>query len=226
MNFSGDYQAHAHNYTKELFGEDYVFRAGTIGTVAEKTAYGYVRGYMNDNGSTFRGAEIDRLVQGCSGVKRNTGQHPGGIIVVPDNMEIFDFTPIQFPADDVNSSWKTTHFDFHSIDNNLLKLDILGHDDPTMIKMLQDLSGIDPLTIPPDDEGVMELFSGTSSLGVTEEQIGCKTGTLGVPEFGTRFVRQMLRRNKAIDVFGTNSDFGIIPRDGRLARQCTRIDSK
>ena len=196
LNFSGDYQAHAHNYTKELFGEDYVYRAGTIGTVAEKTAYGYVRGYMNDNNLTFRGAEIDRLVQGCSGVKRNTGQHPGGIIVVPDNMEIYDFTPIQFPADDVDSSWKTTHFDFHSIDNNLLKLDILGHDDPTMIKMLQDLSGIDPLTIPPDDKGVMELFSGTSSLGVTEEQIGCKTGTLGVPEFGTRFVRQMLEETK------------------------------
>lgn len=196
LNFSGDYQAHAHNYTKELFGEDYVYRAGTIGTVAEKTAYGYVRGYMNDNNLHFRGAEIDRLVQGCSGVKRNTGQHPGGIIVVPDTMEIFDFTPIQFPADDVGSSWKTTHFDFHSIDNNLLKLDILGHDDPTMIKMLQDLSGIDPMTIPPDDKGVMELFSGTSSLGVTEEQIGCKTGTLGVPEFGTRFVRQMLEETK------------------------------
>ncbi|WP_313234497.1 PolC-type DNA polymerase III [Sporosarcina ureae] len=196
LNFSGEYQAHAHNYTKELFGEDYVFRAGTIGTVAEKTAYGYVRGYMNDNDIQMRGAEIDRLVQGCSGVKRNTGQHPGGIIVVPDTMDIFDFTPIQFPANDLESSWKTTHFDFHSIDNNLLKLDILGHDDPTMIKMLEDLSGIDAMTIPPDDKGVMELFSGTSSLGVTEEQIDCKTGTLGVPEFGTRFVRQMLEETK------------------------------
>ncbi|MGG0669055.1 PolC-type DNA polymerase III [Sporosarcina koreensis] len=196
LNFSGEYQAHAHNYTKELFGEDYVYRAGTIGTVAEKTAYGYVRGYMNDNNLHLRGAEIDRLVQGCTGVKRNTGQHPGGIIVVPDNMDIFDFTPIQFPADDTASSWRTTHFDFHSIDNNLLKLDILGHDDPTMIKMLEDLSGIDPKTIPPDDEGVMALFSGTSSLGVTEEQIDCKTGTLGVPEFGTRFVRQMLEETK------------------------------
>lgn len=196
LNFSGEYQAHAHNYTKELFGEDYVYRAGTIGTVAEKTAYGYVRGYMNDNNLQMRGAEIDRLVQGCTGVKRNTGQHPGGIIVVPDTMDIFDFTPIQFPADDVQSSWRTTHFDFHSIDNNLLKLDILGHDDPTMIKMLEDLSGIDAKTIPPDDEGVMALFGGTSSLGVTEEQIDCKTGTLGVPEFGTRFVRQMLEETK------------------------------
>ena len=136
-----------------------MYRAGTIGTVAEKTAYGYVRGYMNDNNLHLRGAEIDRLVQGCTGVKRNTGQHPGGIIVVPDDMEIYDFTPIQFPADDAGSSWQTTHFDFHSIDNNLLKLDILGHDDPTMIKMLEDLSGIDPKTIPPDDEGVMALFS-------------------------------------------------------------------
>ena len=196
LNFSGDYQAKAHDYTKTLFGEEYVYRAGTIGTVAERTAYGYVRGYMNDNGINLRGAEIDRLVLGCSGVKRSTGQHPGGIIVVPDTMDIFDFTPIQFPANDLNSVWKTTHFDFHSIEDNLLKLDILGHDDPTMIKMLEDLSGIDPLTIPPDDEGVMKLFSGTESLGVTPEQIGCKTGTLGVPEFGTRFVRQMLEETK------------------------------
>ncbi|SIT67298.1 PolC-type DNA polymerase III [Edaphobacillus lindanitolerans] len=192
LNFSGEYQPRAHNYTKELFGEDYVYRAGTIGTVAEKTAYGYVRGYMNDNGLTIRGAEIDRLVQGCSGVKRNTGQHPGGIIVVPDTMDIFDFTPIQYPADDQESSWKTTHFDFHSIHDNLLKLDILGHDDPTVIRMLQDLSGLDPKTIPTDDPEVMKIFSGPESLGVTEEQIRCKTGTLGIPEFGTRFVRQML----------------------------------
>src|SRR5699024_5000533 len=152
------------NYTKELFGEDYVFRAGTIGTVAEKTAYGYVKGYMNDHGITKRGAEIDRLVKGCSGVKRTTGQHPGGIIVVPDDMDIFDVTPIQFPADDIEAEWKTTHFDFHSIDNNLLKLDILGHDDPTMIRMLQDLSGIDPTTLPTDDEKTMGLFSSPETL--------------------------------------------------------------
>ncbi|MEK5206607.1 PolC-type DNA polymerase III [Psychrobacillus sp. FSL H8-0510] len=196
LNFSGEYQPIAHNYTKELFGEDYVFRAGTIGTVAEKTAYGYVRGYMNDNNLALRGAEIDRLVQGCSGVKRSTGQHPGGIIVVPDYMDIYDFTPIQFPADAQDSEWKTTHFDFHSIHDNLLKLDILGHDDPTVIRMLQDLSGIDPKTIPTDDPEVMKIFSGTESLGVTEEQIDCKTGTLGIPEFGTRFVRQMLEETK------------------------------
>jgi DNA polymerase-3 subunit alpha (Gram-positive type) len=192
LNFSGDYQPRAHNYTKELFGEDYVYRAGTIGTVAEKTAYGYVKGYMNDHGITRRGAEIDRLVKGCSGVKRTTGQHPGGIIVVPDYMDIFDFTPIQYPADDIGADWKTTHFDFHSIHDNILKLDILGHDDPTMIRMLQDLSGIDPNTIPFDDKETMMLFSSPKSLGVAEEDILCRTGTLGVPEFGTGFVRQML----------------------------------
>lgn len=196
LNFSGDYQPRAHNYTKELFGEDNVFRAGTIGTVAEKTAYGYVKGYAGDRDMTLRGAEVDRLVQGCTGVKRSTGQHPGGIIVVPDYMDIYDFSPIQFPADAQDSEWKTTHFDFHSIHDNLLKLDILGHDDPTVIRMLQDLSGIDPKTIPTDDPEVMKIFSGVESLGVTEEQIGCKTGTLGIPEFGTRFVRQMLEDTK------------------------------
>ena len=196
LNFSGEYQPRAHNYTKALFGEDNVFRAGTIGTVAEKTAYGFVKGYANDRDLHLRGAEIDRLVAGCTGVKRTTGQHPGGIIVVPDYMEIFDFSPIQYPADDSNSEWKTTHFDFHSIHDNLLKLDILGHDDPTVIRMLQDLSGIDPKTIPTDDPEVMKIFSGTESLGITEEQIMCKTGTLGIPEFGTRFVRQMLEDTK------------------------------
>ncbi|WP_433749834.1 PolC-type DNA polymerase III [Falsibacillus pallidus] len=196
LNFSGEYQPNAHNYTKVLFGEDNVYRAGTIGTVADKTAFGYVKGYSQDNNLTLRGAEIERLAQGCTGVKRTTGQHPGGIIVVPDYMDIFDFSPIQYPADDSKSGWKTTHFDFHSIHDNLLKLDILGHDDPTMIRMLQDLSGIDPKTIPTDDPEVMKIFSGTESLGVTEEQIMCKTGTLGIPEFGTRFVRQMLEDTK------------------------------
>lgn len=196
LNFSGDYQPRAHNYTKELFGVDYVYRAGTIGTVAEKTAYGYVKGYQGDHNLQFRGAEIDRLVSGCTGVKRTTGQHPGGIIVVPDYMDIFDFSPIQFPADDKTSEWRTTHFDFHSIHDNLLKLDILGHDDPTVIRMLQDLSGIDPKTIPTDDPEVFKLFSGTEALGVTENQIMCKTGTYGIPEFGTRFVRQMLEETK------------------------------
>ncbi|MFD2208860.1 PolC-type DNA polymerase III [Virgibacillus halophilus] len=196
LNFSGDYQPQAHDYTKVLFGEDNVYRAGTIGTIAEKTAYGYVKGYASDNQLVYKNAEVDRLVQGCTGVKRTTGQHPGGIIVVPSELEIFDFTPIQFPADDRNSEWRTTHFDFHSIHDNLLKLDILGHDDPTVIRMLQDLSGIDPKTIPTDDAEVMKIFAGTESLGVTPEQIDCHTGTLGVPEFGTKFVRQMLEDTK------------------------------
>ncbi|KXA47420.1 DNA polymerase III, alpha subunit [Staphylococcus simulans] len=196
LNFSGEYQPEAHNYTKVLFGEDKVFRAGTIGTVAEKTAFGYVKGYLNDQGIHKRGAEIDRLVKGCTGVKRTTGQHPGGIIVVPDDMDIYDFTPIQYPADDQSSAWMTTHFDFHSIHDNVLKLDILGHDDPTMIRMLQDLSGIDPKTVPVDDKETMRIFSTPESLGVTEEDILCKTGTFGVPEFGTAFVRQMLEDTK------------------------------
>ncbi|RIL73234.1 PolC-type DNA polymerase III [Staphylococcus devriesei] len=196
LNFSGEYQPNAHNYTKVLFGEDKVFRAGTIGTVAEKTAFGYVKGYLNDQGIHKRGAEIDRLVKGCTGVKRTTGQHPGGIIVVPDYMDIYDFTPIQYPADDQSASWMTTHFDFHSIHDNVLKLDILGHDDPTMIRMLQDLSGIDPKTIPVDDKETMQIFSSPETLGVTEEDILCKTGTFGVPEFGTGFVRQMLEDTK------------------------------
>lgn len=196
LNFSGEYQPHAHNYTKELFGEDSVYRAGTIGTIAEKTAYGYVKGYAGDRQLLYKNAEIDRLVKGCTGVKRTSGQHPGGIIVVPDDMEIYDFSPIQFPADDTKSEWRTTHFDFHSIHDNLLKLDILGHDDPTVIRMLQDLSGIDQKEIPVDDPEVMKIFSGPDALGVTAEQIMCKTGTLGVPEFGTRFVRQMLEDTK------------------------------
>ena len=196
LNFSGEYQPQAHNYTKVLFGEDYVYRAGTIGTVADKTAFGYVKGYERDLGLEFRQAEIDRLAKGCTGVKRSTGQHPGGIIVIPDYMDVYDFTPIQFPADDQNSEWKTTHFDFHSIHDNVLKLDILGHDDPTVIRMLQDLSGIEPKDIPPDDPEVMRIFGGTEVLGVTPEQIDSNTGTLGIPEFGTKFVRGMLEQTK------------------------------
>ena len=194
LNFSGEYQAQAHAYTKELFGEEYVYRAGTIGTVADKTAFGYVKAYERDHNFRFSSAEIDRLAKGCTGVKRTTGQHPGGIIVIPDYMDVYDFTPIQFPADAQDSEWKTTHFDFHSIHDNVLKLDILGHDDPTVIRMLQDLSGIDPQTIPPNDPDVMKIFSGTEVLGITPEQIFSKTGTLGIPEFGTRFVRGMLEQ--------------------------------
>lgn len=196
LNFSGEYQATAHQYTRELFGEDYVYRAGTIGTIAEKTAYGFVKGYVNDNQLQLRSAEIDRLAQGCTGAKRTTGQHPGGIIVVPEDMEIYDFTPIQYPADDQSSEWKTTHFAYESLEDSLLKLDILGHDDPTVIRMLQDLSGIDPRDIPLDDEKLMGIFSSTEPLGLKPEQIDNKVGTLGVPEFGTQFVRQMLEETK------------------------------
>lgn len=196
LNFSGDYQARAHDYTKVLFGDEYVFRAGTISTVADRTAFGYVKGYERDTNQNFRAAEIDRLAKGSTGVKRTTGQHPGGIIVIPDYMDVFDFTPVQFPADDQNAEWKTTHFDFHSIHDNVLKLDILGHDDPTVIRMLQDLSGIDPKTIPTDDPEVMKIFQGTEVLGVTPEQINSKTGTFGIPEFGTNFVRGMLEATK------------------------------
>ena len=169
---------------------------------------------------TIRSAEIDRLAKGLTGVKRTTGQHPGGIIVIPEYMDVYDFTPIQYPADDQNSEWKTTHFDFHSIHDNVLKLDILGHDDPTMIRMLQDLSGIDPKTIPVNDPGVMQLFSDTEVLGVDESQIFSKTGTLGVPEFGTRFVRQMLRTNKPDYFCRAATDFWLISWNGCLAWKC------
>lgn len=196
LNFSGEYQPHAHNYTKVLFGEKNVFRAGTIGTVAEKTAYGFVKKYEEEHGMRWRGAEASRLSAGCTGVKRSTGQHPGGIVVVPDYIEVEDITPVQFPADDQSSEWKTTHFDYHAFDANLLKLDILGHDDPTMMRMLQDLTGVDPTTIPMNDPKVMSLFSSTDALGVTPEQIRSSVATYGIPEMGTKFVRQMLAETK------------------------------
>jgi DNA polymerase-3 subunit alpha (Gram-positive type) len=196
LNFSGEYQPIAHNYTKELFGEKNVFRAGTIGTVAEKTAFGFVKKYEEDHGKRWRTAEVLRLAKGCTGVKRSTGQHPGGIVVVPDYIEVEDITPVQYPADDTSSEWKTTHFDYHAYDENLLKLDILGHDDPTMMRMLHDLTGVDPTTIPMNDPKVMSIFSSTEAIGVTPEQIRSKTATYGVPEMGTRFVRQMLEETK------------------------------
>ncbi|WP_025691711.1 PolC-type DNA polymerase III [Paenibacillus zanthoxyli] len=196
LNFSGEYQPHAHNYTKVLFGEKSVFRAGTIGTVAEKTAFGFAKKYEEDHHKRWRGAELSRLAAGCTGVKRNTGQHPGGIVVVPDYIEVEDITPVQYPADDVNSEWKTTHFDYHAFDANLLKLDILGHDDPTMMRMLQDLTGVDPTTIPMNDPKVMSMFNSTEALGVTPEQIRTPVATYGVPEMGTKFVRQMLVESK------------------------------
>ncbi|WP_248034810.1 PolC-type DNA polymerase III [Streptococcus sp. oral taxon 431] len=192
LNFSGEDQPSAHLDVRDIFGEEYAFRAGTVGTVAAKTAYGFVKGYERDYGKFYREAEVERLAQGAAGVKRTTGQHPGGIVVIPNYMDVYDFTPVQYPADDVTAEWQTTHFNFHDIDENVLKLDVLGHDDPTMIRKLQDLSGIDPNDIPLDDPGVMALFSGTDILGVTAEQIGTSTGMLGIPEFGTNFVRGMV----------------------------------
>ena len=197
LNFSDLNQASAHEYTKVLFGVDNVYRAGTIGTVAEKTAYGFVKGYFEDRGITDkRSCEIERLAIGCTGVKRTTGQHPGGIVVVPDYMEVSDFTPFQFPADDVTSPWRTTHFDYHAIDQDLLKLDILGHSDPTQLRLIQDLTGTDVSKVPLDDKETMSIFTGTKALGVTEDEIMCKTGTLGIPEFGTPFTIGMVEDTK------------------------------
>jgi DNA polymerase-3 subunit alpha (Gram-positive type) len=192
LNFSGDYQPIAHNYTKALFGEDHVFRAGTISKIAERTAIGLVKNYEELNEIKYRSAEESRLAIGLTGVKRTTGQHAGGIIIIPQDKEVTDFTPVQFPSDDQSKGWQTTHFDYHSIDENVLKMDMLGHDDPTILRMLQDLTGIDPKSIPMNDPNVLSLFDSPKALGVSEEQILSKTGTYGVPEMGTNFVRGML----------------------------------
>ena len=193
LNFSGEYQSKAHKYTEVIFGAGQTFRAGTIGTLAEKTAFGYVKKYYEERDMRKRNCEIERIVQGCTGVRRTTGQHPGGIIVLPIGEEIYSFTPVQHPANDMTTDIVTTHFDYHSIDHNLLKLDILGHDDPTMIRMLEDLTGIDAKKIPLDDPEVMSLFTSTKALGITPEEMGgIPLGSLGIPEFGTEFAMQML----------------------------------
>ncbi len=197
LNFSGEYQSKAHDYTEVIFGEGHTFRAGTIGTLADKTAYGYVLKYNEERGKHKRRAEIDRIASGCVGVRRTTGQHPGGIIVLPHGEKIYSFTPVQRPANDMTTKTITTHFDYHSIDHNLLKLDILGHDDPTMIRMLEDLTGLDAQTIRLDDQKVLSLFDNLSALRIKPEDIsGCDLGCLGIPEFGTDFVMQMLRDTK------------------------------
>ena len=210
LNFSGDYQAKAHKYTEVLFGEGHTFKAGTIGTLADKTAYGFVRNYYEEHEQRKRKCEIERVTEGCTGIRRSTGQHPGGIVVLPHGHDINEFTPVQHPANDMECGITTTHFDYHSIDHNLLKLDILGHDDPTMIRTLEDYITSDAMEneynadhpfiateIPLDDKDVIELFHGTEVLGIKPEDIdGCKIGSLGIPEFGTDFVIQMVQDTK------------------------------
>ncbi len=241
LNFSGEYQAQAHDYTEVLFGKGHTFRAGTIGTLAEKTAYGYVWKYYEEHGIHKRRAEIERIASGCVGVRRTTGQHPGGIVVLPHGEEIYSFTPVQRPANDMTTTTITTHFDYHSIDHNLLKLDILGHDDPTMIRMLEDLTGIDAQTIRLDDEMVLSLFENLRALKLTPDDLGgCDLGSLGVPEFGTDFVMQMLRDTKpktfsdlvrisglshGTDVWLNNAQYFIQNGDCTLSTAiCTRDD--
>ncbi|MBE3590207.1 MAG: PolC-type DNA polymerase III [Firmicutes bacterium] len=192
LNFSGEYQPRAHRAAEELLGEGNVFRAGTISTVAERTAYGFARAYAEARGRTLRGAELERLARGCTGVKRTTGQHPGGLMVVPRGADVHAFTPLQYPANDPEAGQVTTHFDYHSISGRLVKLDLLGHDDPTALRMLQNWTGVDPRSIPFDDEATRSLFSSCAALGVDPEDIGTEVGCLGIPEFGTRFVRGML----------------------------------
>ena len=193
LNFSGEYQSNAHHYTEVIFGKGQTFKAGTIGTLADKTAFGYVKNYFEERGQHKRSCEINRIVQGCTGIRRSTGQHPGGIIVLPMGEEIEKFTPVQYPANDSSSGFITTHFDYHSIDGNLLKLDILGHDDPTMIRTLEDMTDLNAREVPLDDKAVMSLFASTEALGIDPKDIGgCKLGCLGIPEFGTDFAMQML----------------------------------
>ena len=192
LNFAGEYQPNAHKYTQKLFGEDYVYRAGTIGTVAEKTAYGFIKKYEELKNEKFSNAQIEVLQKKCTGIKRTTGQHPGGVMVVPDYKDIFDFSPIQYPANDKKSGTLTTHFDYHSISGRILKLDILGHDGPSIIRQLEEFTDTDATKIPLDDKLTMGLFANTDSLGCKLDEIDCLTGTLGIPEFGTKFVRQML----------------------------------
>ena len=196
LNFSDLNQASTHAYTKVLFGADNVYRAGTIGTVADKTAFGFVKGYCEDKNIVMRTAEVEYLAIGCTGVKRTTGQHPGGIVVIPDYMDCFEFTPFQFPAEDATAEWRTTHFDYHSIEECVLKLDILGHSDPTQLRLIQLQSGTDIMKVPLDDKETMSIFTSTKALGVTTDQIMCNTGTLGIPEFGTPFTIKLVEDTK------------------------------
>ena len=202
LNFSGEYQARAHAYCTEMFGKSHVFRAGTIGTVAEKTAFGYVKKYMEEHGKTASTTEMGRLAAGCVGVRRTTGQHPGGLVVIPQENEIWDFCPVQHPADDPKSDQITTHFEYHSMEENLLKLDMLGHDDPTMIRMMEDMTGVDAKTIPLDDKDTMSIFTSSKVLGYEDDKLLGPTGAVAVPEFNTRFTRGVL-----LDTMPTKFDF-------------------
>ena len=203
LNFSGEYQAKAHAYCVQMFGKTHVFRAGTIGTVAEKTAYGYAKKYLSERGKTVSKAEENRLALGCVNVKRTTGQHPGGLVVIPQENEIWDFCPVQHPADDKDSEWITTHFEYHSMEENLLKLDMLGHDDPTMIRMLEDMTGVDAQKIPLDDQDTMSIFTSSKVLGYENDPILGPVGSVAIPEFGTGFTRGMLQETGEVDKFYT-----------------------
>ncbi|HEY8530880.1 MAG TPA: PolC-type DNA polymerase III, partial [Limnochorda sp.] len=197
LNFSGEYQSTIHKVAEEIFGPEHVYRAGTIATLADRTAYGFVRKYLEEKGIKARSAEINRLVQGCSGVRRTTGQHPGGLIIVPEGHDIYEFTPIQYPANDREAGVITTHFDYHAISDQLVKLDLLGHDDPTMLRMLEEETGVPARSIPLDDPETMAIFSGVETLGIKDpERLGIRVGTIAIPEFGTRFVRQMLEETR------------------------------
>jgi DNA polymerase-3 subunit alpha (Gram-positive type) len=241
LNFSGEYQSKAHDYTEVIFGHGQTFRAGTIGSLADKTAFGLVSKYCEEHGMVMRDSEKERIAAGCVGIRRTTGQHPGGIVVLPLGENIYSFTPIQHPANDMTTPTITTHFEYHSIDHNLLKLDILGHDDPTMIRMLEDLTGIDAKSLPMDDPKVISLFESTEALGVKPEQIdGVELGSLGLPELGTNFVIQMLKDTKpkcfsdmvkiaglshGTDVWLNNAQYFIERGDCTLATAiCTRDD--
>ena len=225
LNFSGEYQSNAHKYTEVIFGEGHTFRAGTIGTLADKTAFGYVKNYFEERGVHKRNCEIDRIVQGCTGVRRTTGQHPGGIVVLPHGEDICSFTPIQHPANDMTTDIITTHFEYHSIDKNLLKLDILGHDDPTMIRMLEDLTGLDAKTIPLDNKEVMSLFSSTKALGIEPADIGgCPLGSSGHSGIWHRICHSDASGYETYQLFGSGPYFRPVSRDGCVAGKCTDAD--